>query len=249
MNESIYELLCHHYPSDKYVLMAEVRNKAGNDASSSADYIAVSTWPSRGLTITGIELKRSRTDWLREKKDHGKAENIFRLCDYFWLLTAESAVGDIAKLEEIPETWGWMAVKGSKILTKKEAPRLSPQPIDRDFMVTMLKRASDKTQYVHRDAIETRIKEAHEHGKSETAYSLKNIQQKLESVRKGVSAFEVAAGIRLDIDYGPTQQVEKMGAAVKFIMAGGVEQIKKDLASLETRAKSICERISEGLNL
>ena len=41
-----------------------VRNAAGFDANRTADGIAMSLWPSRGLEVYGFEIKVSRGDWL-----------------------------------------------------------------------------------------------------------------------------------------------------------------------------------------
>jgi hypothetical protein len=81
---SVFEILRKRFPENEYALMAEVRDKAGFDASRSADYIAVNLWPSRGLSVNGIELKSFRSDWLSELRKPEKAEKIFQYCDYFW---------------------------------------------------------------------------------------------------------------------------------------------------------------------
>lgn len=155
--KSIFSLLQKRYPANEYALMKEVRDAAGFGASRSADYIAVNLWPSRGLSINGIEEKRFRSDWLSELKKPQKAENIFKYCDYFWLLTCDDSV---AKLDEIPITWGWLSIKGEKIYVKKEAPQLQPIQLTRNFLCAMLKRAVDKTDFVHIDSIKDKIAEA-----------------------------------------------------------------------------------------
>lgn len=154
--KNLWSILRAKYPENEYVLMEEVSNAAGFNRSNSADYIAVNLWPSRGLAINGIELKSFRSDWLRELKKPDKAESIFQYCDYFWLLTTDET---IAKLEEIPVTWGWMTVKGCKIKVLKDAPKLTPAQLSKGFLISMLRRAADKTSFVHKDSIEDKIKQ------------------------------------------------------------------------------------------
>jgi hypothetical protein len=153
----IWELLQRKFPAQQYALMAEVRDAAGFSASRSADYMAMNLWPSRGLTVTGIELKSYRGDWLNELKNPKKAEAIFKYCDYFYLLTTDEK---IANLSEIPDSWGWMCIKGKTLRTLKQAPKLNPTPLSRDIVATMLKRAIDKTEYVHINSIEDKIQAA-----------------------------------------------------------------------------------------
>lgn len=239
---NIYEILRTRYKASEYALMAEVRDAAGFGASRSADYILMNLWPSRGLHLSAIELKRSRTDWLRELKDPRKAENIFKFVDYFWLLTTDDT---IAKLDEIPANWGWMAIKGQKIFTMKEAPTLKPVTINRDFLAALLKRAVDKTEFVHVTSIEDRIKDAHDRGVQSAAYDVKRSTEHHQVLRKQVDDFEKAAGFRIDSGWiGPPA---KTGAAVKFILDGGLEQQKKDLIFLEQRALSCYESIKKAL--
>ena len=53
-------------PAGEYSLMHEVRNAAGVQANRSIDVLAMSLWPSRGLYLTGIELKTDHPPhWFR----------------------------------------------------------------------------------------------------------------------------------------------------------------------------------------
>lgn len=151
---SIYSILRKRFPEKEYALMEEVRDKAGFDATRSSDYLAVNLWPSRGFAVHGIELKRFRNDWLTELKKPEKSANIFQYCNHFWLLTTTD---NIAKIDEIPDSWGWLTIKGGRIKLMKNAPQLTPNPIPITFMCAMLKRAVDKSNYVHVDDIKDDI--------------------------------------------------------------------------------------------
>lgn len=242
MSKGIYELLRKKFPENEYALMEEVSDGAGFNRSRSADYVLVNLWPSRGLHISGVELKSFRSDWLRELKMPEKAENIFKFCDYWWLITSDESV---AKLEEIPETWGWMSVKGERIIVKKEAPRLSPIPVTRNFLCAMLKRACSKEKYIRVDQIEEKIKTAKQEGLNERDYQNNRKIEQYERLRKNVTDFEDASGIRID-NYGDNK---KIGEAVKFIMKGGTEGIQHKLNSLKEQSERIAEEIAKTLEI
>jgi hypothetical protein len=249
MNNNVWEILRKRYPANEYALMSEVRDAAGFGASRSADFILFNLWPSRGLHLSGIELKSSRSDWLRELKHPKKAEAIFTFCDFFWLLTEEKdefgKEDSIAKLEEIPINWGWMAIKKGKIHIRKEAPKLEPKPVDRDFLGAMLKRACDKTNFVHIGSIEERVTNAREAGREEAKNRLFSAEKELEKLKEDVQAFYKASGINLHNYYRWHTDPTKIGAAVKMIEEGGAEAIRKQLINLQGTAESILASIAK----
>ena len=57
MNEGgVFEALKTRYNSPEYCLLPQVRNSTGYSSKvRTADAIAMSLWPSRGLTLTGFE--------------------------------------------------------------------------------------------------------------------------------------------------------------------------------------------------
>ena len=56
-------------------------------------------WPSRGLYIAGVEIKVSRADWLKERKDPGKSVSIQRFCKY-WYVAAPAGIVPVADDED-----------------------------------------------------------------------------------------------------------------------------------------------------
>lgn len=245
MAKDIWAILKKRYPAKEYALMAEVSDAAGFHRSRSADYIAVNLWPSRGLSINGIELKSFRSDWLNELKNPKKAENIFQYCDYFWLLTTDETIADIS---EVPASWGWLCIKGERIIVKKDAPKLSPTTISKHFLAAMLKRAQDKTNFVHIDSISDKIEEAKLSVKGEREKYIERIEHKLKELTDSVNEFEQASGVDLRHYERWRTSPKKIGEAVKLIQYGGVENLKEQLKGLEKAAKIITERISDGLN-
>lgn len=247
MGLDIFTILKGRFPEHEYALMREVRDKAGFSASRSADYIAVNLYPSRGLAINGIELKSHRGDWLGELKNPRKAENIFQYCDYFWLLTSDDKV---AKLEEIPKSWGWLNIKGERIYTIKQAPTLKPKAVSRHFMCAMLKRASSKEGYILRDSIKDKIEEAKNDARNESERERVRLINELNEIKKNVGEFEKASGVYLDriqTDHF-WGDPKKMGEIFKLLSsAGGIDSFKKRLLDMEDTAKTIHEKISESL--
>lgn len=244
MAVKIWDILRKRFPENEYALMEEVSDAAGFNRSRSADYIAVNLWPSRGLAINGIELKSGRGDWLNELKNPKKAENIFQYCDFFWLLTEDETV---AKLEEIPISWGWLCIKGEKIFTKKEAPILTPKDISRNFLCSMLKRASDKSKFIRLDAIDEHITKAREMGKDESRRTITQVQSELKELKNLVDEFQGASGIQITNHRYHINDPKKIGEAVKFLEQGGAEQLKKQLLSLEDAAKRVMVGIELGI--
>lgn len=241
---STFSLLQGRYPSPEYVLIQEVSDASGHARSRSLDFMAIGMWNSRGLAIHGIEEKSWRNDWLKELKNPAKQENHFKFCDYFWLLTTE---GDVAKLEEIPPSWGWMHVMGSRIKTMKEAPKLTPVICSRTFMCAMMRRAACKEKYVLRESIEEQLEEARkgarEVEKRSHEYSLSEYNKLLKSVKE----FETAAGIKVEKSW--QHDPVKTGAAVKLFLEGGVEKYQKELESLREKAEKIVSNIGNILNI
>lgn len=237
---SIYTLLDRKYPAAEHVLMREVSDASGSGRSRSLDYMVVNLWNSRGLAITGIEVKSWRSDWLRELKNPGKQENHFKFCDYFYLLTTEE---DIAKIAEIPETWGWLTIKGERIMIKKDAPKQNPMPVDRSFLCAMLRRAAAKDGWIHEDSIQNRLEEARQAHNQHIQRNLDNANKALTELREKVAVFEKASGVGIGDRWERNQ--DKIGEAVKFVMAGGPKKWEGELQELHDKARRIYSSVEK----
>jgi hypothetical protein len=237
----IYPLLQKKYPANEFVLMAEVSNAAGFGRTRSADFIVVNLWPSRGNSIIGIERKSFRGDWLNELKNPKKQEEHFKFCDYFYLLTDEES---IAHLHEIPVTWGWMCVKGGKIHVKKEAPKLDPVALTRGFIVSMLRRAAAKEDFVHRDSIKDEIKIAADNAVDKFKNTAKFNSNAYDELKKRVQEFEQSSGVEISRWSGDNKRI---GEAVRFVMNHGTQEQERSLKQLHRNLSGIVTSIQDAL--
>lgn len=109
------------------------------------DAIAMNLWPSRGQTLIGLELKQSRSDFLREIRDPAKAEMFASILDEWWIVTTNGIVNDAS---EIPETWGWLeeTKTGGKLRVKQKAKRKTGaerRDPPRSIFASMVRRAQE----------------------------------------------------------------------------------------------------------
>jgi hypothetical protein len=193
------------YPHPAWAVFDEVGNGTGSRCDRHADMIAMSIWPSRGLVIHGIEIKVSRSDWLKELADPKKADSIQRWCDHWWI-----AVGDekIVQGSELPPNWGLLVLRGNRLVAKVEAPKLEPIPLDRAFVAAMLRRASE--------SLESARQEGDRAGYARgVATGPKDIDteavRELRSLKQKVDAFEAASGLKI----GDEWRAGQIGDAVK----------------------------------
>lgn len=233
MSETIkaspFDLLRTRYPANEFALIREVTN-----GSRQADFVAFNLWPSRGHAITGIEMKSHRSDWIKEMKTPAKQEEIFKFCDYFYLFTTNDTV---ARIEEIPPTWGWITVKGATIRTVKPAPKLQPQEPSKVFVAAMMRRfTSQIDKYILLSEIDDRLKSQFDLG-VETGKNIagrNSTEQQLNDLRESVRKFQQASGI--EIKSGWNYDPIKTGQAVKYLVENGIDRV---LNSLEFQKKQL----------
>lgn len=89
------------------------------------DVVAMGLWRSTGHVVHGIELKVSRSDWLKERRQPQKAEAAVRTCDYWWLAAGDAS---IVKDGELPEGWGLLVPHGRGLRAVTQ-PTRNPDPV------------------------------------------------------------------------------------------------------------------------
>lgn len=131
-----------------------------------ADVLALSVWPSKGLTLVGYEIKASRADLKRELADPGKHGALARYCDAWWLVVWDESV----LVDGIPKTWGiYVTVEGDdgerELKTIRKVTPLKPEPWPRSFVCSLVRNAhvqSPGAAYVARVATSAYRRGAHE---------------------------------------------------------------------------------------
>jgi len=126
----------------RYVCAEHVRNKAGFDATRTADFVAMDLWPSSGLLLHGHEVKVSRSDWLRELADPNKAEAFMQYMDRWWLVVPHPRIVK----DDLPAGWGLMARRGGRLAVVISAPTLTPKPMPRSLLAPLLRSAVATSQ-------------------------------------------------------------------------------------------------------
>lgn len=113
-----------HGKSPAHLLLHEVQSSRGFDARRRCDAISVPLWPSVPDELCGYEFKIARSDWLNELKQPEKGAAFASLVHRFYLVSEKG----VARLDEIPESWGWLESDGARLIERKSAPRNDVTP-------------------------------------------------------------------------------------------------------------------------
>ena len=137
-----------YFPHPEHGIVFEVAQATGWNAHRHLDAIAMDTWPSRGMLISGIEIKVDLYDWRREKASPEKAEQIARFCDKFWV----AAPPGLIPVDELPSAWGLLEGGQYGMRVKKQASKTKAVNVTREFMAAVM-RASGRPQSADDSAI------------------------------------------------------------------------------------------------
>lgn len=245
--KKLHEILKTKYPESECVVVKEVADSTSRNRY--LDYMVINLWESRGQSIIGFEVKSYRNDWLKELKSPDKQELHAPYCDYFYLLTTAD---NVAKAEEIPENWGWMTVKGDKLFTLKKAPKQKSKPMSRSLMVSIIRRAFNNTEYVHKDLLEKEVE-----ARVERKVSAKIREQEYNSVKskeiiEAANIFKEASGLDILAYRSWSDTTKRMGEIVKMIMHNNpedyiykIKNIKNQLETIDSWSISSLEKINK----
>jgi hypothetical protein len=239
----IYDLLRTHYAAPTWAFFREVSASVGGHGSR-ADGIAVAMWRSRGLEVHGIEVKHSRSDWLRELRNPSKAEQIFQYCDRWFLVTPDESV---AKPEEIPPTWGWIVARKGKLFTIKKAPVLQAIPPTKWFMCSLVRLAHQNVVAEQAADPERKLRERFEagvrEGEARAGCDAATYKATNERIFSDVKAFTEASGVSpLSRWEGP-----KIGQAVQFVMNGGLKEKRAEIERIKYRLEQMVASVNDTL--
>lgn len=144
----------------RWAYAEHVKNHAGfapTGFGRAADFIAIDLYPGgHGCELHGHEVKVSRSDWLHELKQPDKSEAFKRYMDRWWLVVPDAK---IVKPGELPEGWGLLSLvkdkwpgrgmpdlDNLKLRVKVQAPKLTPEPLPREMVATLMRSTAKTTK-------------------------------------------------------------------------------------------------------
>lgn len=234
---SIESALRAAFPSPEYALFFEVSNAAGFSRSRSADAIAMGLWPSRGLNLTGIEIKTARSDWLRELKNPAKAEAFVKYCDRWMIATVPGVVAS----GELPPTWGLMVLEKGKWNRVVEAPKLEPIPITRSFLAAILRRADEANGALVSAAIERERRDEIEAHDKRVQREVDMRTQRHKELQSAVAKFEETSGVKI----GESWTAGDVGKAVAIVRANGSAGVVRAARVMRDRLDELLRAVDD----
>lgn len=232
----VFKLLEKIFPSPAYTLLSQVRNGTGYARRTvrTADAIAVSTWPSRGMYLTGVEIKVSPSDWRRELAQADKSAEIQSYCRYWYV----AAPVGIVPVGELPETWGLIECDGAKASVIKAAPQLEAKEVDMLLLCSILRRMAEVTTPTAMvdEQIQARLDEAEKSWQAREDYATRHMKECVE-------AFQQASGI----DISNQWDAGHIGEAVKLVRECGLMKIRNEAKNLRREAAYIVERLDKAI--
>ncbi|RWX72514.1 hypothetical protein [Mesorhizobium sp. M2A.F.Ca.ET.039.01.1.1] len=232
------------YAQPEWALLFEVGDATGARHTRFADALAMSLWPSRGLTLHGIEIKVSRSDWQKERAQPEKAEKIAAYCDFWDLVTAPGVVKD---LTEIPPAWGLIEFNGEKFTTRKLALKTDAAPIDRTFLAALLRRAHKADEAVIAAEVARRSELHDETFEARVEAAASRRAHEAEGLKRQVAEFEAASGIKLPAWNTWGADAEQLGRAAKAVKQTGITRTYDGLHELATKLRKASDEIEGAL--
>lgn len=209
------------YAPPSHRVFFEVSNDTGIKAARWIDALAVGIWPSTGHEIIGIEIKVSRSDWQREMKEPAKAQSLMRFCTRWFLACPDGLV----KPEELPATWGMLALKDGTIRTKVPAKLLEPEPLTAGFMMAVLRQANGVDMELVGKLVSERVDAERKQMESTIERQVEYRSRDVDERRKRID--EVAAKLaEVTGDHPSNWQFDPqaLAAAYRFMKVSGLHQ-------------------------
>jgi uncharacterized protein YqgV (UPF0045/DUF77 family) len=197
-------------------------------------------FPSRGLSVYGFEIKVSKSDFMSEIRKPDKSADIQKFCDRWYIVAPEEAVDESL----LPATWGWLQVTGEQIRVKKEAPTLTPEPLNRKFVAAVVRRAHEQEEA----DIEARVRLRME---AERKRDEERITREVEArSRKSQEAIKQLADLKAKIGTSSWDYLnnDDVAAAVKIVREAGVTSTYGGLRQVEKEMKRCADRLRKALD-
>jgi hypothetical protein len=170
--------------------------------------LAISTWPSRGLYVAGIEIKVNKYDLQKELATPEKADEIARYCRLWYVAIPEGLDDNLI----IPDAWGIITVNAKLKAKIVRSFTLKPSPMDDLFVCSVLRNFAES--HVPKQEVDQRIQQAVE---ERVKYLTTNRDYRLKELEDGVQKFKEHSGIDLK-EYGRfTYDTKGIGEAIRLL--------------------------------
>ena len=241
----LYKMLEEKFCAPAWVIFPEVANATGGGIYRYADAVAMAVWPSRGLEIHGFEIKDSRSDWVSELKNPKKSESVQKYCDKWWVVVSNE---QIIKEGELPPTWGLLAANGKKLKQIVQAPQLSPTPLDKSFVASILRRSHENISRrigdVKSESYEKGLKDGIENGDTHTKRKIQRYQDNYKHLKEAVDEFQKKSGVEIN-----RWEAGAIGKAVKKVLDLRRYDPIYDLTCAKNFVDSLSEQISKNISM
>ena len=223
------------FAAPAWALLFEVPDGTGGNKNRSADAVAMSLYPSRGLELNGFEIKVSRSDWQKELADPSKAEAVCKYCDRWWIVAGDPK---IVHAGELPPTWGLLVAQGKRLVCKTKAPKLDPVALNRRFLAALLRRVEEQgaDKKLLREAERKGFDDGVAHGDRRSG----GYKERFEKLSEKLKAFEAAAGFSFDHWPMRTKSGKEIGEVVANVLSGHYD-------TPEYRLQKMIENVERGL--
>lgn len=238
----LVDALATRYASPAWAFLPDVANGTAGYKGRTADAIAMSLWPSRGLELHGFEVKVSRGDWLRELKNPEKADGIVTHCHRWWIVVGDDK---IIQQGELPPTWGLLSPHGQGLRCRVEAPLLAVEPLDIPMLAAIFRRITQVMIPTH--SINDRLRGEFDRGHKAGEQSGNRELQAYERLKKDVAEFEAAVGMTIQDSSWHAVDATTTGRAVKWVIDHGHEQVRCQLESFRANVQCILREIDRAL--
>lgn len=211
-------------------------NATGFKCNRHADALAINMYPSRGMGISGFEIKVSRPDLMKELSTPDKAEEIARFCNDWWLVVPDGLIKDT---DILPPAWGLMICKAGVLRVSKKAAPLKPQEVTKEFLCAVLRAAGkldDKTIQAIKDKERSDIRQDNERTLNER---VERETKRFQEVRDRIAAFEKITGL------GINEYTNVEGLAEKIKNAQQIEHFFGRYSDLQTARRAAQKFVKE----
>lgn len=220
---SIYARLADRYClADGWITMAEVQP---HGCTRRFDALSIMAWGSRGHEALGFEIKVSRSDWLRELKDVGKADPLVSLCTRWWICAPPGVV----EKAEMPVAWGLLVFHENRVVAAKQAARLTPEPWTPEQWRCLMLRLATRKQCERTEVERARDKgysNGYDAGLKLGADSAAKDRKRINELERVIGKAEAASGVPLT----NWTDFRALGVAMRLIGMQGLPYLADQMA-------------------